>query len=114
MQFGYIAAIIGGVAALAGALHAIYKLLHKINDAIGVDEDGRTLSERMTRVEYQLWENGGESMKDQVNANTTLAQTTAAEVKFIKDVMVQIIATPGVPIDHPENKKPRKKKTSAA
>ena len=78
MQFGYIAAIIGGVAALAGALHAIYKLLHKINDAIGVDEDGRTLSERMTRVEYQLWENGGESMKDQVNANTTLAQTTAA------------------------------------
>ena len=114
MQFGYIAAIVGGVVALAGALRAIYKLLHTINDAIGVDEKGRTLSERMNRVEYQLWENGGESMKDRMNETADLAKTTAAEVKFIKDVMVQIIATPGVPVDHPENKKPRKKKASAA
>jgi ribosomal protein L15 len=64
--------------------------------AIGVDEEGRTISERMGKVEYQLWENGGSSMKDQMNETAELAKTTAIEVGFIKQVMLRLVELPDI------------------
>lgn len=101
MQLGVVAAALGGVAAIGGFALAMYKIAKRIESAIGVDEKGRTLSERMDKVEYQLWENGGSSLADRVNRVDANSKESAAEIRniksevsFIKDVMLQLIALP--------------------
>ena len=114
MQIGMIVAVIGGVSAVAGLLYTIYKIAHRIDAAIGVDDKGRTVSDRIDRVEYQLWPNNGESLKDQVSNIDRHARETAAEVKFIKDILVQMVTVPHTPPAEEKITKPRKKKSSAA
>ena len=75
------------------------------------------MSERMDRVEYQLWENGGNSMKDQINEHGALAKQTSVEVKFIKDVLLQLLSIPemhhSTSPEEPKMTKTRKSKTPA-
>jgi hypothetical protein len=68
----------------------------------------------MDRVEYQLWENSGESLKDQVNQIEKHAIQTATEVGFIKQVLLQLLQMPDMQPPEPETPKTRKKKTKAA
>jgi hypothetical protein len=96
MQLGMIAAVIASLTAISGFAYAMYKIAKRIEAAIGVDEEGRTISERMGKVEYQLWENGGSSMKDQMNETAELAKKTAIEVGFIKQVMLRLVELPDV------------------
>lgn len=114
MQIAGIVGIIGGTGFIFGVLYKIYKVIHRLDSAIGVDESGRTMSERMERVEYQLWENGGESMKDKMNETADLAKQTSVEVSFIKEVLLQLLQMPGITPELPTPPKPRKKKTTAA
>lgn len=83
--------IIGGISTIVGFIYAIFKMAKRIDGAIGVDEEGRTLSERMGKVEYQLWPNNGKSLADRVkkveNSNTEIA----AEIKIIKDLVIIIV-----------------------
>jgi hypothetical protein len=65
----------------------------------------------MDRVEYQLWENGGESLKDQVNKIERHALQTATEVGIIKEIMLQAVSIGDTPAPAP---KTRKKKPKAA
>lgn len=83
-----IAALITAAGIIFGALIAIYKLARRIGDAIGVDKSGRTLSERLDRVEHQLWENGGSSLADRVNIIEAHSIKTSAEVELIKDFII--------------------------
>lgn len=106
MQAGFVVAILGGGSAFIGLIYAMYKVAKRIEAAIGVDKDGRTLSERMEKVEYQLWENGGKSLKDKVNKNEITGQHTADEVsfikedvKFVKEVLLQLLALPEMHAD---------------
>ena len=103
------AAIITAAGIIIGALVAIYRLARRIGDAIGVDKNGRTLAERLDRVEHQLWENGGSSLADRVNSIETHAIKVSAEIDLIKKFVVQSTTAenPVVPI-----KKARAKKAS--
>ena len=117
MQVGAVVGIIGGGLFLLAFIYKIYKIINRVETAIGVDEQGRTMSDRMDRVEYQLWENGGNSMKDQMNDQGALAKQTAVEVKFIKDVLLQLLSIPEMhqgpaPVE-PKMTKTRKKKDSS-
>lgn len=117
MQVGAVVGIIGGGLFLLAFIYKIYKIINRVESAIGVDDKGRTMSDRMDRVEYQLWENGGNSMKDQMNAQGALAKQTAVEVKFIKDVLLQLLSIPEMhqgpaPVE-PKMTKTRKKKDSS-
>jgi hypothetical protein len=119
MQVGAVVGILGGGLFLLAFIYKIYKVINRVESAIGVDEKGRTMSERMDRVEYQLWENGGNSMKDQINKNASLAKQTSVEVKFIKDVLLQLLSLPEMhqgpaPVEPKMTKAPRKKKTPVA
>jgi len=118
MQIGAAAGTIGGGLFLLAFIYKIYKIISRVESAIGVDEQGRTMAERMDRVEYQLWENGGNSMKDQINDHGALAKQTAVEVKFIKDVLLQLLSLPEMhqgpaPVE-PKMTKTRKKKAPTA
>lgn len=87
-----LAAIVGGIAVIFGGLVSIYRIARRVDDAIGKDEDGKTLSERMSKVEYQLWENGGESMADRVKRTEKTSEHTATEVSLIKDILLNMVA----------------------
>ena len=113
-QFGMVVGLLGGSSIVGGILYTLYKIVKRIDAAIGVDNKGRTISDRMDRVEYQLWENGGESLKDQVNKIEKHAIETATEVGFIKQVLLQLLALPDMQHTQPETPKPRKKKSKAA
>lgn len=114
MELGVIAATIATVTGIGAFALSMYKVAKRIESAIGVDEKGRTLSERMDKVEYQLWENGGSSLADRVNRVDANSKEAASEVRliksevsFIKDVMLQLIAMPETSY---EESKPRTKK----
>jgi hypothetical protein len=100
-----IAAIITAIGVIVGGIVATYRLARKISNSIGLDEKGRTLSERLDRVEHQLWENGGTSLADRVNVIERHTVKTSAELELIKNYLMP---TPAVqPI-----KKTRVKKAS--
>lgn len=105
-----IAAVITAVGVIVGGLISIYRFVKKISDSIGVDKNGRTLAERLDRVEHQLWENGGSSLADRVNIIEAHSIKTSAEVGLIRDLMTtgQLpVQTPVTPI-----RKTRAKKVS--
>lgn len=91
-----VAALITASGIIIGSLIAIYKLARRIGDAIGVDKTGRTISERLDRVEHQLWENGGSSLADRVNTIEAHSIKTSAEVELIRDLIIsgQAVETP--------------------
>jgi hypothetical protein len=90
--------IVGVTTAVVALVISIYRIAKRLENAIGVDKDGRTISDRMSRVEHQLWPNGGSSMADRVNEaaktaseNQAIANATAAEVRIIRDILVSIV-----------------------
>jgi hypothetical protein len=104
-----ISLVLGTISVVGSFAYLIYKIARRIEQAVGVDGKGRTLSERVGRIEYQLWENGGESLKDQVNAMEVLARQTSIEVSFIKDIILSATTIEAEPL---KAVKTRKKRTA--
>lgn len=88
-----IAAVITAIGVIIGGIVAIYRLARRISDSIGLDKNGRTLSERLDRVEHQLWPNGGSSLADQVQTATDISKENHVELKFIKELL--LVTNPG-------------------
>ena len=111
-----IAASITAFGVLIGAIIAIYRIAKRIDDALGLDKEGRTVSERIERIEHQLWENGGSSLADRVNNIEKHVVKVSTEIEFIKDLTLGLHqASPDTePLPKPLVKKPRatKKKVS--
>lgn len=82
------AAVITAAGVIVGGIVAIYRLAQTISKSIGLDENGRTISERLNKVEHQLWENGGTSLADRVNTIETHAIKTTAELEIIKGLLI--------------------------
>ena len=88
-----IVGITGAISALCIFLYSVYKIAKRIDAAIGVDEEGRTLSNRMDKVEYQLWPNGGQSLADRVNSIDKTNNQMMTEVQIIKELVLGMIDT---------------------
>ena len=99
---------LGGVLTIIAVLIAVYKIARRVEEAIGTDSKGRTISDRLDRVEYQLWENGGSSLADRVNRIQTHSIETSTEVKFIKDLIISnsIPVVQEIPKKRRSNQKP--------
>jgi len=63
---GTIAATLTGLGVIGAAVRLVYKFAKRLESAIGHDKEGRSLSERLNRVEHQVFPNGGGSLSDQV------------------------------------------------
>jgi hypothetical protein len=112
-----IMAFAGTIAAftvLIGAVFAVYKIAKRIDAALGVDSQGRTLSERMDRVEHQLWENGGSSLADRVNNIEMHVVKVSTEIEFIKDLTIGLhqASTDSLPLAQPIVKRATRKRAS--
>ena len=81
-----IAASITAFGVLVGAFISIYRIAKRIGDTMGVDSKGRTIADRLDRVEHQLWENGGSSLADRVNNIEKHVVKVSTEIEFIKDL----------------------------
>lgn len=81
-------AIVTAIGVIVGGIVAVYRLAHKIQKSIGLDSKGRTISERLDRVEHQLWENGGSSLADRVNTIEVHTVKTSAELELIKNFLI--------------------------
>jgi len=88
------AAVITAIGIIVGGIVAVYRIARKIENAIGLDSRGRTLAERLDRVEHQLWENGGSSLADRVNTIESSVVKTQAEVGIIKDFVLGVSSAP--------------------
>jgi len=86
-----IVGITGAISALCVFMYSVYKIAKRIDGSIGVDGQGRTLSDRMDKVEYQLWPNGGQSMADRVNSIDRTNNQMMTEVKIIKELVLGMI-----------------------
>lgn len=100
---------VGAVSTLCTFAIVIYKIAKRIDSAIGVDNEGRSLSERMEKVEYQLWPNSGKSLMDRVNRLEETNNKVSAEIAIVKDLVTILVdnhlsQTP---------KKPRSRKKSS-
>lgn len=85
-----LSSVFASLGVIFGALYASYKLAKKIDAAIGVDKQGRTLSDRLDKVEHQLWENGGSSLADRVNNIEHHVIKVSTEIGLIKDLTLGI------------------------
>lgn len=86
-----VAALVAGIAVIIGGIIAVYKIAKRVEGAIGVDENGRTVSERLSKVEHQLWPNGGDSLADQVKDLDTCAKNTSTQVELIRDLLIGMV-----------------------
>lgn len=111
-----IAATITSFGILIAALLAVYRIAKKIDAALGVDSQGRTLSDRMDRVEHQLWENGGGSLADRVNNIEKHVVKVSTEIEFIKNLTLGMSQglSDTAPIVAPVVKKPRTPRKKAS
>ena len=48
-------------------MSSIYNVVRRMEETLGVDEQGRSISDRLNRVEHQLFPNGGSSLTDKIN-----------------------------------------------
>jgi hypothetical protein len=87
------AAIIVAVGVIIGAGYKVYKVAHRIDAALGVDRQGRTLSERLARVEHQLWPNGGTSLADKLNRLEEEQHRQSSEIRVVRDLLTKLIET---------------------
>ena len=85
--FSTLVLILGGTATIIASVVAVYRIARRVEQAIGTDSKGRTISERLDRVEHQLWENGGSSLADRVNKIEACSIQTSAQVGLIKDLI---------------------------
>lgn len=86
-----IASITGGITVIFAFLFTIYKIARRLDDAIGVDAQGRSVSDRLSRVEHQLWPNGGSSLADQVTQVQISTSETTAELRIVKEMLVHLV-----------------------
>jgi len=89
--FSTIILVVGAITAVGAFMFSIYKIAKRVDQAIGVDAQGKTLSDRMSRVEHQLWENGGSSLKDQVNDVQKCQTEINAKMGVIEGLLIAMV-----------------------
>jgi flagellar biogenesis protein FliO len=101
-----VAAVITALGVIFGGVYSTYKIVSRIGQALGTDEKGRTIAERLDRVEHQLWENGGSSLADRVNNIEAHVLKTSAELEIIKSF---VLGQNTAPAEKPKTTRTRKK-----
>lgn len=82
-----IAALLLAVTTIAVFTFRVYKIARRIDDALGVDKEGRTISDRLSRVEYQLFPNGGASLSDKINRIESEQRTMQGKIDTVEGIV---------------------------
>lgn len=82
-----IAALLLAITTIAVFTFRVYKIARRIDDALGVDKEGRTISDRLSRVEYQLFPNGGASLSDKINRIESEQRTMQGKIDTVEGIV---------------------------
>lgn len=91
MLISQIMFIIGATVGIGSFFYAIFKIAKRVDSAIGIDSQGRTLSDRMDKVEYQLWPNNGTSLADKVDRVEKNTESNSTELRIIKELVMIMV-----------------------
>lgn len=86
-----VGAVTGAFLVVAGALYKLYKVAKRIDDALGLDSEGRTINDRLGRIEHQLFPNGGSSLTDKINQIAFEQRAMKGELDAVKDIVGGIL-----------------------
>lgn len=86
-----VAALFTALTAIGYFLRKVYKIAHRIDQALGVDAKGRTISDRLDRVEHQLFPNGGSSLTDKINRIEKEQTALHGQIEALRTMVVTII-----------------------
>jgi len=86
-----VAALVTALTAIGYFLRKVYKIAHRIDQALGVDEKGRTISQRLDRVEHQLFPNGGSSLTDKINRIEKEQTVLFAQMETLRTMILSMI-----------------------
>lgn len=84
-------AISVAVAAIFGGVLQLYRIARRIEAAIGVDRHGRTVADRLERVEHQLFPNGGSSLADRVGQLRETQISQGSELAVLRDLLTHVV-----------------------
>lgn len=84
-----VAAVVVALTVIVAALVKLYRVAHRIDAALGVDKDGRTIADRLSRVEHQLWPNGGTSLADSVGRLETGQARIEGELSVVRQMLAE-------------------------
>ena len=87
----YTSSIVIALGVVFAAAISLFRLFKKFDAVIGEDKQGRTISDRLDRVEHQLWENGGSSLADRVNNIEKHVIKVSTEIDLIKDISLGLV-----------------------
>jgi hypothetical protein len=82
------AAILTALTVILGALVKLYNVAKRIDGAIGVDDSGRTISQRLTSVEDAVLPSGKQTLPARVDQIELEVRRMALEVGIIREVVV--------------------------
>lgn len=82
-----IAALLVAITTIGIFTYRVYKIARRIDDALGVDKEGRTISDRLSRVEYQLFPNGGTSLSDKIGKIETEQRIMQGKVDAVEKIV---------------------------
>lgn len=84
-------AVVAAITAIGIFTHRIYRIAQRIDGALGIDREGRTISDRLARVEHQLFPNGGSSLTDKINRIEHDQRQMKGEVSALKEIVTVLI-----------------------
>lgn len=86
-----VAAIIAALTTISVFVLKIYRVAKRIDGALGVDKQGRSISDRLERVEHQLFPNGGSSLTDKINRIEQDQKEMNGQILALKDVLTVLM-----------------------
>lgn len=86
-----IAALLLAITTISIFTFRVYKIARRIDDALGVDKEGRTISDRLSRVEYQLFPNGGTSLSDKIGRIESEQRTMQGKIDTVENIVNSLL-----------------------
>lgn len=90
-----IGAICGALIALGTLVNRIYKIAKRIDEAVGVDDQGRTLSQRLSSVEEQLRMPDGRTITEKINAIEREQVSLQSQVGMMQRLLSAVLRRSG-------------------
>lgn len=88
-----VAAILGALGTIFATFRWIYKTANRIENNLGVDKEGRSVADRMARVEHQVFPNGGGSLSDQVKGVADAVIEIKAKTDIIEQLLMNMVGS---------------------
>jgi ribosomal 50S subunit-associated protein YjgA (DUF615 family) len=86
-----VAALLTALTAIGYFLRKVYKIAHRIDQTLGVDKQGRTIADRLERVEHQLFPNGGSSLTDKINRIEKEQNVLFAQIETLRAMLLNMV-----------------------